>query len=51
MDYILTISLTRVVSYSAYVTLATANGKIFACSRLDQEVFVLFQSGEVLRHM
>ena len=31
------------------MTLATANGKIFACSLQDAKVFVLSQSGEVLQ--
>ena len=37
------------VTANAYVTLATANGKIFACSDVDAKVFVLSQSGEVLQ--
>ena len=44
-----TISLARVVKNDAYVTLATANGKIFACSADDAKVFVLSQSGEVMQ--
>ena len=44
-----TISLAGVVKPNACLTLATANGKIFACSDDDGEVFVLSQSGEVLQ--
>ena len=44
-----TISLAGVVGENAFVTMATANGKIFACSHLDNKVFVLSQSGEVLQ--
>ena len=45
-----TISLADVVKDDAYVTLATANGKIFGCSAVnDAKVFVLSQSGEVLQ--
>ena len=44
-----TISLADVVEHIAYVTLATANDKIFACSAHDGKVFVLSQSGEVLQ--
>ena len=43
------ISLARAVKQCAYVTLATANGKIFACSDEDDKVFVLSQSGKVLQ--
>ena len=44
-----TISLADVNTSHAYVTLATANGKIFACSDTAAKVFVLSQSGEVLQ--
>ena len=44
-----TISLAGVVKPNACLTLATANGKIFACSDEDGEVLVLSQSGEVLQ--
>ena len=44
-----TISLTGVVKDDDVMTLATANGKIFACSLDDAKVFVLSQSGEVLQ--
>ena len=44
-----TICLASVVKPNACLTLATANGKIFACSDDDGEVLVLSQSGEVLQ--
>ena len=45
-----TISLARVVTRYDFVSLAAANGKIFACSGSDaKKVFVLSQSGEVLQ--
>ena len=44
-----TISLAHVVTGNAFVTLGTANGKIFACSDHDAKVFVLSQSGQVLQ--
>ena len=44
-----TISLARVASGGDFVTLAAANGKLFACSVCDAKVFVLSQSGEVLQ--
>ena len=44
-----TISLAGVVADSAYVTLATENGKVFACSSYDDQVLVLSQSGEMLQ--
>ena len=44
-----TISLAGVIADKTIVTLATANGKIFACSDDDAKVFMLSQSGEVLQ--
>ena len=44
-----TISLAGVAADSAHVTLAAANGKIFASSLHGGKVFVLSQAGEVLQ--
>ena len=43
------VSLAYTVKNDAYLTLATTNGKIFACSDDDAKVLVLSQSGEVLQ--
>ena len=44
-----TISLAGVVKNNAYVTLATANGNLFACNAVEGKVFELSKSGEVLQ--